>query len=139
MFKYLRTLNTEFHPTTVEFVVSQKHDGLCDYVNAGMIVNIENGKIANFFTPDKPMYLALTAKYEDEEKAVKCIRLSSGMVLEADIDISANMGKILNGALVCVAEHVDSKAEKIADGGTPSFEVLDSTNKERNKATVVVL
>ena len=139
MFKYLRTLNTEFHPTVVDFYVSPKDDNYPDHVDAGMIVSISDGKITNCFIASKPMYLALTGKQDNEEKPVKCIRLFPGMVLEADISAEANKNSITIGATVGIAENVDFKGIDISADATAKFEVIDDYNKANGKATVVVL
>jgi hypothetical protein len=139
MFKYLRTLNTEFHPSVVEFCTSPKDDGYSDYVDVGMIVTLKDGAINNFYSANAPLYLALTRKDEDANATVKCIRLSSGMVLEADVDESANINKIVPGALLAPCENTDFKINTVTDEGTAKFEVLHNYDIKNKKATIVVL
>ena len=140
MFKYLRTLNTEFHPTVVEFFVSPTNEAIPDSIEKGILCSLNNSYLSCFYSPDKPMYLSLGTKREDETKKVKCMRLSSGMVLEADVTEGADKSQLGIGSLACLGYDIDTKVVGVSTGDDlKKFEVIDNSNIENNKVTVVII
>ena len=140
MFKYLRTLNTEFHPTVVEFLLSPQEEAMPDSVERGIICSVTNSLLNCFFNPERPMYLSISTKTEDESKKVKCMRLSPGMVLEADISEEADKNQIGIGSILTVGYDIDTKVVSVSTGEGPKiFEVIDDSNIKNNKVSVVII
>ena len=139
MFKYLRTLNTEFHPTSVELFLSPANEDELDGCSAGTICSVSDGTLTPYYKSGTVMYLTLIEKEEDTERTVSCIRLTSNMVLEADVMPDADSSKLGIGAAVSLGYDDDSKAVGISTEGTPRFEVIDNSAIMDNKVTVAVL
>ena len=142
MFKYLRTLNTEFHPTVVEFYVSEMIEGFMDHIERGNIVSLSEGKISGYYIDGQPLYLTLESKNDDETKTIKCMRLTPNMILECDLGPEASASNIYVGSLLDVAVDVDSKAvgvELAENAGAARFEALDTSELSDGKLTVVII
>ncbi len=140
MFKYLRTLNTEFHPTVVEFFVSPTEEYLPDSIEKGILCSVNNSYLSCFYSTEKSMYLSISTKEENETQKVKCMRLSPGMVLEADVTEDADKSKLGIGSLACCGYDGDTKVVGVSTGdGKKIFEVIDDSNIQNNKVTVVII
>ena len=139
MFKYLRTLYTEFHPTAVELFLSDADEDNYDAVKRGMICTISNGKINLSTDSCKVMYLTLNDKIDGESKAIRCVRLSSNMVLEADLKADIDTSSIFVGSFLGLSSSSDGQAVCLDTNGD-AFEVIDvSEMNTKNKVKVVVL
>ena len=139
MFKYLKTLNTEFHPTVVEFLFSEKITDYPDQIARGSLVTINGGKVGGAFSTARPMYLTLNGKEDDETKYIKCIRLSRDMVLFADLSSEVDKSQIFVGTLLAPAIDIDDKVCALCIEGEPKFEVLDISEIDNGKVTVAVI
>ena len=143
MFKYLRTINTEFHPTVVEFFVSPNLQNETDRIELGCMCNIgNNGYIQPYYDFSSTMFLTLDGRLEDApEKKIKCIRIISNMVLEADIHPDSDKSKFYPGARLSFGPDIDGYALTVENNeGKKFFEVLDNSEVyTRGKVTVIVL
>ncbi len=140
MFKYLRSLNTEFHPTVVDVTAGGTDPNTFDVITPGSLITINDGVATPQCSIDKTFYLALSSKNENEEKKVKCMRISSGMVFEADISPDCNTKRLFFGTHMELGPHVNSFVNDLTFCiGKGMFEVLDTSNVRNGKVTVVYL
>ena len=98
MFKYLRTLNNSNHPTEISLIHSPVRDNIGGSVRAGTIITANNGIMHDMYDRYFPKYLALTSKTYQEDKYIECIRITSGMVLEVDLDPSVSTSDLSSRA-----------------------------------------
>jgi len=98
MFKYIKTLNNNSHPTEMISVFSGNENENHYAVKAGSIVSVSYGEILPTYDNTMFKYLTLSSKNEGEAKYIKCIRLFPGMVLEADTDPDSDAELFFIGA-----------------------------------------
>lgn len=140
MFKYLRSLNTEFHPTVVEVIAGDTNPNTPDVITPGSFITILDGVASPVGDIFKTPYLALSSKNENEEKKVRCMRVSSGMVFEADISSDCNTSRLFLGARMEPGPNFESFINDVTFcTGSGMFEVLDTSNVSNGKVTVVYL
>ena len=85
------------------------------------------------------MYLAITSKKYNESKQVKCIRLTSGMILEADVDPGMDSSSFFLGAVCDAMEDMTGKGVYLTRDGNANFEIIDISNISKGKVTVIVI
>ena len=139
MFKYLRTLNNSNHPTEISLIHSPARDTAGGSVSAGTIITANNGIMHDMYDRYFPKYLALTSKTYQEDKYIECIRITSGMVLEADLDPSVSSSEIQVNTLCDFGLDSYDKGAYLVTNGDPVLEIIDDSNKNNGKVTVVVI
>ena len=139
MFKYLKNLNNDSHPTEIYTIRASATEEPFGEIKAGSIVSVAYGEIATLYTPSRPKYLALTSKDYSETAQIKCIRVSSGMVFEADIDPDTEASSFRLGDLCDAKEDSTNKGVYITIGGNSNFEIIDNSNIKNGKITVVAI
>ena len=140
MFKYLRTLNSDNHPTEIFSLLSHTSEDDSESVKAGSIFSISYGKISEPLE-NAALYLALNSKSKDEEKVIKCIKLSTDMLLEGDIDTNTEGSSFDMGSVCNILIDMAEKGIKLtpADGGYGVFQVVSNENISNGKVIVSVL
>ena len=139
MFKYLRTLNSDRHPTEIHSVISHASEDEIGTVKAGTIVSVAYGEIFECRS-DTPLYLALNSKSKNEEKYINCIKLSSDMVLEADVDSNVSTSDLVIGALCTILSDASGKGATVTvSEGYGAFQIIGNENAKNGKVTVVVI
>lgn len=139
MFKYLRTVNNDSHPTEISLIHAPVRDNIGGSVRAGTIISADNGRMTDMYNSQFPKYLALTSKTYQEDDYVKCIRITKGMVLEADLDPNTVLSEVqLNSLCDITLDDYDKGAYLQVNLG-PIFEIIDDSNKKNGKITVVVI
>ena len=139
MFKYLKTANSEFHPTEIYSFPSPESENESGEVKYGSLVSVTFGEIAQSYTGSTPLYLAISSKKYNESKEVRCIRLASGMILEADIDTSMDSSYFFLGAMCDAMEDMTGKGVYLTRDGNANFEIIDTSNVDKGKVTVIVI
>ena len=138
MFKYLRNLNGSNPPTeAITFSVYQPEDDE-NIIRPGMIVSVIAGEIDTIFIYTAPLYLVVSTS--DNGRKANCVKLHTGMVFEADIADSVSESNIYLGS--CYGIHTDDLARGThlgPSGEENVFQVIDKTNVNKKKATVVVM
>ena len=139
MFKYLRTINNDNHPTEISLIHAPVRDNIGGSVRAGTIISANNGIMRDMYDGQFPRYLALTSKTYTEDKYVKCIRITHGMVLEADLDPSTILGEVEVNSLCDITLDDYDKGAYLQVNLAPVFEIIDDSNKKNGKITVLVV
>ena len=140
MFKYLRTLNSDSHPTEIYSFFSPKSEH--GAVNAGTLISLSFGEVASTTDREASLYLAISSKGKDEDAYVKCIKLCSGMVFEADIDSDDEPSGLYVGARCTTSMDLTFKgayATTLAEASQVIFEILEITDFDNGKAIVAVI
>ena len=139
MFKYLRNINNSNHPSElVTFPFEHNSEGTLD-IKPGMIFTLSAGNITMVFVTDSPKFLVV--KVSKEDSTATCIRLCPGMVLEADIDTSLALDRVFDGLYSGISIPENSGGTHINGWSDEEniFQVIDSSNKNKRKATVLVI
>ena len=139
MFKYLKTLNNDSHPSEIYSFISPAGDDNFAEVKSGTIVSVTFGEISPTYTSATPLYLAISSKKKTEEAYVKCLRLAPGMVLEADIDPESEPTSFFIGAICDAMEDITGKGAFLTRDGQTVFEIIDISNIENGKVSVVII
>ena len=139
MFKYLKTANSDFHPAEIYSFISPASENESGEVRCGSMVSVSFGEISQSYTGSTPMYLAITSKKYNESKQVKCIRLTSGMILEADVDPGMDSSSFFLGAVCDAMEDLTGKGAYLTRDGNANFEIIDISNISKGKVTVIVI
>ena len=139
MFKYIKTLNNNSHPTEIISVFSGNDNENYYAVKAGSIVSVSYGEILPTYDNTSLKYLTISSKNEREAKYIKCIRLLPGMVLEADTDPNSDAELFFVGALCDAMVDNTEKGAFLTRDGNPNFEIIDATGAEHGKVKVVVI
>lgn len=138
MFKYLRNINGSAPNTeivTFNYYQPEEDDSV---FLPGSIVTISAGGIDTIFSHEYPAYLVISVC--EKEKTANCIKIIPGMVFEADIASSVSIDSIYVGS--CCGIYTDDLARGThlgASGEENFFQVIDNSNKNKKKATVVVM
>lgn len=138
MFKYLKTLDNSTHPSDI-YTFSYSPEAFADgfSVSAGTIIAIVYGEICTSFSYDLPLYLVIAV--ENDGATAKCIRLSSGMVIEGSLYSGVELDFIRPGYLVALHTDGYEKGVTFTDAGEKKFELMDTSRKESGIVTAVVL
>ena len=139
MFKYLRNINHSSNPTEVYSIFSPAIDARDGGVNAGSIVTLTEGAIGAELDTTAPMFLAISSKKPGENKEIKCIKISAGMLFEADIDASIDIDYLFCGGYCGPAPDATQKGVTVAFTGEQLFEIIDITNARNGKITVAAV
>ena len=139
MLKYLKTLNSSNHPTEIFSFISPAGEDATSGVKAGTVISLTFGEVSPVYTPQTPLYLAITSKSYTKTDYVKCIKLTSGMVLEAEIEADVDLSNFHVGAICDLVEDMHSKGAFLTRDGYENFEIIDNSNVENGTVTVVVL
>ena len=127
MFKYLRTLNSNSHHSTVEVFPLSDEENELDAVESGSIVNLFAGKICTNIISGRPLYLVV--EQEKNSRNVKCIRILPGMVIEGTIYPTMNANLVTKGMLLDIYPEDSERGIYFHDDGEPRFEIIDESDK----------
>ena len=139
MFKYLKNLHDDSIPSEVYTFLAPAYQDDSPAILVGDIIALTMGEICETINSGDKMYLALTGKSQGETKEVKCIRITSGMVFEADIGDDSEPYSFFVGALCGIHVNEEGKSRALSTNGNAKFEVLDNSNVNNGKVTVVAL
>ena len=139
MFKYLRTANSDNHPTEVVEFFAYSNGGADCVMPAGAIFSTEEGMVQLSCNTTQPLYLSLTSKGKDEEAYIKCIPVLKNMIFEASLAPEEDENIVFNGSLCYL--HFDETGKGIGLTITLEiedalFEVIDTSNIKNRKITV---
>ena len=139
MFKYLKTMNTNSHPTEIQSFLSPSIDESFGAVKAGSVISVVSGEVALNYVPTTPMYYAISSKRCEESVDVKCWRIFSGMVFEVDIEPGVDASEFSVGTTCDALPDETGKGVYVSCGGLPRFEIIDDSKINNGKVTVVVI
>lgn len=139
MFKYLKNLHDDSIPSEVYTYSAPAYYDESPAILVGDIVALTMGEIGETINSGDKFYLALTGKNQGETKDIKCIRITSGMVFEADIGDDSEPYSFFVGALCGIHVNEEGKSRALSTNGNAAFEVLDNSNIDNGKVTVVAL
>ena len=139
MFKYLKTLNSDSHPSEIISVKALSGDDDLCIVKAGAIASVSYGEICSTYSSSTPMYLTVDSKPKEAEQYIKCIRIFPGMLFEVDVAPDVDTGNYQIGSLCDAMADDTGKGAYITTDGEFRFEITDVSNLSNGKVTVVAI
>ena len=137
MFKYLRTDNSDSHPTEIHTIFLEASDMPNSEVPEGSIFNLLAGEIEQVYNYHAPMFLALTGKKYNETAYVKYIPISQNMIFEAPIAKGEDSESFINGTVCDVGINEETgKGLFITLEGGMSFIIVDDSRRKEGFVSV---
>lgn len=136
MFKYLKTAASDYHPAEVREFLSVGSEYPESAVPKGSFFTVDEGVIQSDYTPNRPLFLALTGKKSDETAYVKCIPVYSNMMFEGTVSPDEEKETFRKGGAGDICADNTRKGMYVSMQGAPLFEIVDDSNLENG--TVVI-
>ncbi len=138
MFKYLKNLNSSTPLTNIDSYSQFDGDVRDGFrLDVGTLISIDRGNIATVFSGEGPLYLVVGKSKAGN--TAKCIRLTSGMVLEGNAAYPSLLDDMLPGALISMEADGYGRAHSFTLEGEKRFEVIDASQRASGKVKVVVI
>ena len=142
MFKYLKTADSDFHPSEVIELFAYDSGGDDAEVPEGSLICIEEGMVRLDCIHGMPLYLALTGKKLRGEGYIKCTPVLSNMIFEATIDPDEDPSIFFVGSMCRIFCDQSCKGIGVTvelNFERAAFRIIDISNIKNGKVTVIKL